>query len=301
MLPGIVLALVSCSGEEQTSTHPFIPTIMTSPTVTPISFQFENYGLTLTDVPYCNVDRAQRMDIYFPDSGGQWTVLLYVHGGSWMHGDKSEAAMFARGMNMLGYLVVSVNYRLYPPSSFPSMIEDVKCAVRFLRAHASDYNLDPDRIAAIGPSAGGHLVSLLGTTTSDEGWDVGEYLEQSSRVQAVISLAGVTDLSQNFPNADIELIKRVGFGEHNVTQASPITHVTPDDPPFLLIHGDLDELVPYEQSQLMYDRLVQMNVPAQLVIVKNAGHSFVSSKGDTSPTLGEINQIILEFLSTYLH
>jgi dipeptidyl aminopeptidase/acylaminoacyl peptidase len=95
-------------------------------------------------------------------------------------------------------------------------------------------------------------------------------------------------------------MKLVGFGEHNVAQASPITYVTADDPPFLLIHGDQDTLVPYEQSQLMYDRLVQMNVPAQLVIVKNAGHSFVAPNGSATPTLGEINQIMLDFLARYL-
>jgi dipeptidyl aminopeptidase/acylaminoacyl peptidase len=83
-------------------------------------------------------------------------------------------------------------------------------------------------------------------------------------------------------------------------EASPITHVTSDDPPFLLIHGDQDELVPVEQSQLMYNRLVQMNVPAQLVIVQNAGHSFITPDGPTVPTLFEINQIILEFLAQYL-
>lgn len=261
---------------------------------------FEYYGETLTDITYCTANPAQTMDVYFPASGGPWRMVVYVHGGSWMHGDKSEAAMFARGMNVMGYLVVSVNYRLYPPATFPAMIEDVKCAIRSLRAHAADYNLDPNRIAAIGPSAGGHLVSLLGTTQPDAGWDVGEYLEQSSRVQAVIAMAGVMDLSHNFPNANIEAMKRVGFGEYNVAEASPILHVTADDPPFLLIHGDRDELVPVEQSQLMYDRLVQMNVPAQLVIVKNASHSFVSLNGNTSPTMVEINQIILEFLARYI-
>jgi acetyl esterase/lipase len=264
------------------------------------SISFEHYGQLLRDVSYCIADPAQRMDIYFPASGGPWRTLVYVHGGSWMHGDKSEARMFASGMNMLGYLVASVNYRLYPPSTFPAMIEDVKCSIRFLRAHASEYNLDPDRIAAIGPSAGGHLVSLLGTTTPNEGWDIGKYTDQSSRVQAVIAMAGVMDLSRSFPNADIEAMKRVGFGEYNVTQASPVSHVTSDDPPFLLLHGDRDELVPVEQSQLMYDRLVQANVPAQLVIVQNAAHSFVAPNGNTSPTLAEINQIILEFLERYL-
>jgi acetyl esterase/lipase len=240
------------------------------------------------------------MDIYFPASGGPWRTVVYVHGGSWMHGDKSEAARFAGGLASLGFLVASINYRLYPPDTFPAMIEDVKCAIRSLRAHAGEYNLDPNRIAAMGASAGGHLVSLLGTTDRASGWDVGEYLDQSSRVRAVISMAGVMDLSRNFPNADIEAMKRVGFGEYNVVEASPITHVTSDSPPFLLIHGDRDELVPYEQSQLMYDRLLQMNVPAQLVIIQNGGHSFIEPDMTVTPSLWEINQIILDFLTKYL-
>jgi len=252
------------------------------------------------DIAYCTTDAAQKMDVYFPESGGPWPVLVFVHGGSWMHGDKSEAGMFARLTTSQGYLVVSLNYRLYPPATFPAMIEDVKCAVRSLRANADQYNLDPNRVGAVGVSAGGHLVSLLGTTDQSAGWDVGEYLDQSSLVQAVIAMAGVMDLSRSFPNTDIEAMKRVGFGEYNVAEASPITHVTPNDPPFLLIHGDRDELVPVEQSQLMYDRLVQTNVPAQLVIVKNAGHSMIGADSSTTPTLGEIHQIILDFLGKYL-
>ncbi|HJS19385.1 MAG TPA: alpha/beta hydrolase [Anaerolineales bacterium] len=264
---------------------------------------FEHYGEMLTNVAYCSADPAQTMDIYFPASGGPWPAVVYVHGGGWMHGDKSEAAMFAMGMSSLGYLVVSINYRLSPAATFPAMIEDVKCAIRALRAQAADYNLDPNRIAAMGASAGGHLVSLLGTTEAGSGWDVGEHLDQSSRVQAVISLAGLMDMSQPFPNAegnDIETMNRIGFNESNKMEASPITHVTADDPPFLLIHGERDELVPYEQSQLMYERLVQANVPAQLVIVSNASHSFDSPDGNITPTLGEINQIILKFLVKYL-
>ena len=276
--------LLACSAEQTstpTATQPQstdIPTLLSNP--------FKLYGEMVPDVTYCTMDNLpQKADLYFPDSGGPWPALLYVHGGSWMHGDKSEALMFARGLAAQGYLVASINYRLYPEGKFPAMIEDVKCAVRWLRARASDYNLDPNHIAAIGPSAGGHLVSLLGTSDQSTRWDVGEYMDQSSRVQAVIAMAPVTDLTQNFPNADIEAMRHVGFGEDNVVQAGPITHVTADDPPFLLIHGDQDTLVPYEQSQLMYDRLLQMNVPAQLIIVENAGHSFLVPDGDSTPTL----------------
>jgi acetyl esterase/lipase len=217
-----------------------------------------------------------------------------------MRGDKSEAAAFARGMTAQGYLVVSINYRLYPAGRYPAMIEDVKCAIRSLRANASDYNLDPNRIGAIGVSAGGHLVALLGTSEASAGWDVGEHTDQSSRVQAVVAMAPVTDMTRSFPNADIELMRQVGFGEDNILQASPITHVTGDDPPFLLIHGDRDELVPVEQSQRMYDRLVEANVPVQLVIVRNGRHSMTASDGSATPTLAEIDQIIQEFLAQHL-
>jgi acetyl esterase/lipase len=238
------------------------------------------------------------MDVYFPDSGGPWPALVYVHGGAWMRGDKSEAAGFATGMTSQGYLVVSINYRLYPAARYPAMIQDVKCAIRSLRANASEYNLDPNRIAAVGASAGGHLVALLGTSDASAELDVGEHLEQSSRVQAVVAMAPATDLTRDFPNADIELMRHVGFGEDNIVQASPITHVTADDPPFLLIHGERDAVVPYEQSQLMYERLLQASVPTQLITVKNGDHGL--SGANTTPTLGEINQIILDFLAQYL-
>lgn len=274
-----------------------MPTQVPSPSPVP----FDRYGETLIDIAYCTPgDLPQLMDVYFPGSGGPWPALVYVHGGAWMRGDKSEAAMFARDMTEQGYLVVSLNYRLYPAARYPAMIEDVKCAIRALRAQATEYNIDPDRIGAIGASAGGHLVALLGTSDPDAGMDVGEYLDQSSRVQAVVAMAPVTDLTRTFPNADIELIRRVGFGENNIVQASPISHITEDDPPFLLIHGDRDEVVPVEQSQLMYDRLIEMDVPAELVIVRNARHSLTAPDGSASPTLGEINQMIQEFLSMHL-
>lgn len=294
----LLIIFLSCSSK-QTSTPQ--PTPQPTNTLLPSPNPFTLYGEALADLAYCTTGASlQKMDMYFPDSGGPWPVLAYVHGGSWMHGDKSEAIMFADQMTSQGYLLVSINYRLYPEGKFPNMIEDVKCAIRFLRAHAGAYNLDPNRIAAMGPSAGGHLVSLLGTSDGSAGWDVGEYLDQSSRVQAVIAMAPVTDLTRNFPNADIEAMRGVGFGEDNILAASPITHVTVDDPPFLLIHGDRDEVVPFEQTQLMYDRLVQTNVPAQLVIVKNAGHSLTAPDGSATPTFDEINQIIIDFLAKYL-
>ena len=301
MAIALALLSLSCSmgqGRPTASQTPQ-PTSTHTPTPTPIPFQ--RYGETLRDVTYCTADSTPlKMDVYFPSAGGPWPGLVYVHGGAWLRGDKSEAAGFASGMTSQGYMVVSINYRLYPTAKYPAMIQDVKCAIRALRANASEYNLDPNRIAAIGASAGGHLVALLGTSDQSTGLDVGEYIDQSSRVQAVVAMAPVTDLTRHFPNADIELMRHVGFGEDNILEASPITHVTKDDPPFLLIHGDRDEVVPVEQSQLMYDRLFQANVPAQLLIVKNARHSLTAPDGSASPTLAEINQTLQEFLAQYL-
>jgi len=293
--------IVSCSAEQpatpQPTRTPGPPTATPGPSPAP----FNLYGETVVDVPYCSVDTlSQTMDVYFPESGGPWPALVYVHGGSWMGGDKSEAVLFAERMKAQGYLVVSINYRLSPTGSFPVMIEDVKCAIRSLRANAAQFNLAPDRIAAVGTSAGGHLVSLLGTTDASVGWDVGEYLDQSSRVQAVIAIAAVTDLTRDFPDLDIEAMRNVGFSEDNFLQASPVTHVTPDDPPFLLIHGDQDEVVPLEQSKLMYERLVQTGVPAQLVVVQNAEHAPIEPGGPATPTLDEIYQMITDFLAKYL-
>jgi acetyl esterase/lipase len=262
---------------------------------------FGSYGATIKNMTYCTMQgEPQKMDVYLPSAGGPWPVLVYVHGGSWMTGDKAEADMFVGGMTAEGYAVVSLNYRLYPAARFPQMIEDIKCAIRSLRAHAREFNLDADHIAALGVSAGGHLVSLLGTTDVSAGWDVGEYLEYSSRVQAVIALAPATDLTQQFLSPETQAQLLQGFGTANILTASPITHVSPGDPPFLLIHGDRDPLLPVQQSQAMYEQLIAAGVPAQLVIVQNGDHSLTAPDGSASPNLFEIHQIISEFLATHL-
>jgi acetyl esterase/lipase len=146
-----------------------------------------------------------------------------------------------------GFLVVSVNYRLAPEYEFPAMIEDVKCAVRSLRAHADLYNLDPNRIGVFGSSAGGHLVSMLGTTDESAGFDVGEYLKYSSRAQAVVDMFGPADLTAELANGSDTV--NSAFDNFDRALASPVTYVTSDDPPFLILHGEKDALVPIAQSE----------------------------------------------------
>ena len=187
------------------------------------TFDTAKYGTIDRDVTYCTQDGlAQAMDIYYPPSGGPWSGLIFVHGGGWAEGDKAPLPVNPAGA---GYLVASINYRMYPAYRFPAMIEDVKCAIRYLRAHAAAYNLDPDRIALIGHSAGGHLAALAGLAGESAGWDTGPYLEQSSRVQAVVVMSGPTDLTREFPDwvmaQKTQCLRRGAVGQRQPGQLRP--------------------------------------------------------------------------------
>ncbi len=278
-----------------------------SPTPAPTPTPFGLYGQALTDVTYCSPGgQPQKLDLYFPKSGGPWPVFLYVHGGGWNAGDKAEGAGW-RTLNDSGYLVVSVDYRLAAYNiKFPAMIEDVKCAVRYLRAHAGEYNLDPERIGALGASAGGHLVALLGTADKSAGWDVGEYLDQSSRVQAVVAEAVFSDFTHPMFDS-IAMAVYFAFGAlpgqttAALEAASPVTYVTPDDPPFLILHGELDGLSPVDQAETLEARLKAAGVPSTLIVVKGGDHGLQGLNGNpTAPTAAEISQDILDFLNTNL-
>ncbi len=283
-------------------------TVSATPTSTPNPFDASRLGTVERDVTYCTTDGvALKMDVYYPNAAnGSWPVVMYVHGGGWVSGNKSAGAgMEDRpALTAAGFLVVSINYRLAPEYQFPAMIEDVKCAVRSLRAHADEYNLDPQRVGAYGGSAGGHLVSLLGTSDASAGWEVGETLDQSSRVQAVVDMFGPSDLAvpgfiAQSDNGGVTF-GVTQDGDPRLVAASPVTYITPDDPPFLILQGDADTVVPPEQSQEFYDRLTATGVEATLVMVKNAGHGFAPTGGPISPTRQEITQMVVDFFNQHL-
>jgi acetyl esterase/lipase len=263
---------------------------------------------TERDVTYCTLDGVElKMDIYRPQrSAAPTPALLYVHGGGWTGGDKRSGEGIRDIPELLarGYLVAAVNYRLAPRYKFPAMIEDVKCAVRFLRANAERFSINPEKIGAWGGSAGGHLVALLGTADATAGWDVGQYLEQSSRVQAVVDMFGPTDLTVLFEGANPRLMEQVfGTSDRNsetLQKASPVNWVSSDDPPFLILHGERDPLVPVSQSQIFYEKLRAAGVPATFVIVKNAGHGFAPLGGPISPSRQELTKMIADFFDQYL-
>jgi len=301
LFSGLVALAITLSACGQAATPAPTPTPAPSPT------PFGKYGQSLIDVTYCSpAGQPQKMDLYFPSSGGPWPVFLYVHGGGWDKGDKAEGAGW-NYLNDQGYLVVSVNYRLAAYNvKFPAMIEDVKCAVRYLRAHALEYNLNPDRIGALGASAGGHLVALLGTADKSAGWDVGEYADQSSRVQAVVAEAVFSDFTLKMPNS-IAMAVYFALGELPgsvstvLAAASPVTYVMPDDPPFLILHGEKDGLSPVEQAQTLDAKLKAAGVSSTLIIVQGGLHSLNSADGSpTVPTQEQISQAILDFLNANL-
>jgi acetyl esterase/lipase len=256
-------------------------------------------------VTYCTPGGVGlQMDIYFPKAGSPAPApaLLFVHGGGWIAGDQGDGTLDTPELVSRGYLVAAIQYRLAPVYRFPAQIEDVKCAVRFLRANASTYGIDPGRIGAWGSSAGGHLVSLLGTTDASAGFDGnGGYPEQSSSVRAVTDMYGPSDLTTLSNDANVNRELRLVFGPpSDWPSASPVNYVSKDDVPFLILQGEKDNIVPPSQSQEFYDRLTGAGVPAQLVMVKNAGHVFVPSGGPISPSRSEITRIMADFFDSIL-
>lgn len=306
-----VLPMLSANKPTSTVTLSPTNTAAPTPTFTPLpspvpTFALKKLGTTELDIPYCSengsveVDlNARKMDVRYPASLGPWPALIYLHGGSWYQGDKSESA----GWHFLtgaGFLVVSLNYRLADEQiRFPVMIEDVKCAVRYLRANAAHYHLDPERIAVMGWSAGGHLAALLGTADASAGWDVGGYLDQSSRVQAVVSIAGVSDLNlAMYPELASSVLFAFGVPggtlSSELTKASPVTYISSDDPPFFIVHGTNDQVVNFNQSETLHARLLDAGVSSTFIEVKNAYHSLRGI--DVSISRFDVKMLIYAFL-----
>lgn len=264
------------------------------------------------DITYKTIgDISLKMDIYYPiASPGPMPTLVYVHGGGWYSGDKTTGIGQGDipGFVSRGYVVASINYRLAPRYKFPAQIEDVKCAVRFLRANASTYRIDPMHIGAWGDSAGGHLAALLAVNANDAAFqDTAECFDHnnfSDRIQAACNMYGPTDLVAFSEKAKTQLVEHV-FGTDDpadpvIRRASPISHVSEDDPPFLIIHGEKDDVVLLSQSVKLYRRLLTASVPVELMIVRNCGHCLVSVGGALYPTRAEITDRMASFFDKYL-
>jgi acetyl esterase/lipase len=246
----------------------------------------------------------QKLDLFIPDIGKKRPLIIWVHGGAFRMGSKKDHVPLAYLEH--GFAVASLNYRLSQHAIFPAQIEDVKAAVRWLRANAKKYRLNPNRFGAWGESAGGHLVAMLGLTGNTNTFDVGEHLEMSSQVQAVVDHFGPTDFLQmdtqrlpkgmvhNPPDSpESELVGgAIQAHKDRVAKANPITYVTGDAPPFLIVHGDHDPLVPYQQSVILNNALVAHGVPVSFYTVIGEGHGHFKDP--------KVAEITLKFFERHL-
>lgn len=242
----------------------------------------------LKDITYATVgDRKLRLDLYLPAGADKpLPLVIWIHGGGWRGGSKENPG---RTLPLLerGYAVASVEYRLSGEAIFPAAIEDCKAAVSFLRLNSAKHNLDPDRFGVWGSSAGGHLVALLGTTNDVTDFDTHEVCKKApATVQAVCDWFGPTDfLRMNDVPGRIDhdapespesrfIGGPIQQNEEKVAKANPITYVSKSDPPILIMHGEVDQAVPYNQSELLHAALQKAGVESTLYKVEKGDHGF---------------------------
>lgn len=254
------------------------------------------------------------LDIATPPGDGPFPAVVMFHGGAWVGGGRGDLSVGDKDRNgnrtpswievvaAKGYVAASVSYRLAPKHRFPAMIEDARAAVRFLRANAKTYKIDPDKFAAAGFSAGGHLALLCGLCDKDAGFDKGDHLDVSGRVQCVVDFFGPTDIAMYASSGEIEDGYLVPvFGKDCKTdpkvykKASPVAYVTKDAPPILMLHGTFDLIVPVKHSEDLEKRLTDAGTKAELVTIPFAGH------GGWSPRdMGKAQAAAFKFLDTHL-
>ena len=254
---------------------------------TPVNVPTPKNVRVVADLAYVDSGNPrQKLDLYLPlpIPAKPMPLIAYFHGGGWQKGSKADGRAFAFRMAAQGYAVACVGYRLTDEAPFPAQLEDGKVALRWLRDYAGRYRLDITRFGTYGVSAGGWLATMLGTTAHVHLLDTGEHLNQSSSVQAVCSFFAPVDLVQLYDYADehhtpqAEEVKKLLGGNPHVMQsqartANPLSHVAGGVPPFLIVHGTEDTVIPVDQSRLCYEALKKRQVPVHLHLIHGAGHT----------------------------
>jgi acetyl esterase/lipase len=275
----------------------------------------------IPDLAYLAPDRAEKLDLYLPVApakGKLSPAVVWIHGGGWTGGVKTEnrAKEICTTLAAAGYVAVSVDYKL-GDGAWPTNLHDCKNAVRFLRAHAATYQLDPDRIAVAGGSAGGHLALMVGFTGDRPEFEPAgaatPYPGVSSQVRAVIDLYGPANLltrqevdEKGTPTGKLRPAGPAKvFGPDDPTapvyrRASPVTHVTKNSPPVLILHGRIDTTVDRAQSEELAGVLQHHGVPHEIVMVEGAGHTFDFETWNKKPLSRDLRPVALAFLAKYL-
>jgi len=272
----------------------------------------EQFIKVVTDVNYTNVpdyfgemEKGLKLDLLLPlDPTGELEprpLIIWIIGGGWVAVSKSKFLAEMVPYAKAGYAVASIEYRVAGQSSFPSQIIDVKSAIRYLRAHADRYNLIPNQFYVMGESAGGHLAALAATSGKVREWDQGSYLDYSSCVQGCVDLYGICDFRDN-PVAPVpelfhdfkaeELLAGGRLEDHPelYDRLNPLTYADEDTPPFLILHGQEDQIVNCRQSVKLYEGLQEKGIRSELILVAGAGHA------DPRFYQSETRSIIMDFL-----
>ena len=241
-------------------------------------------GLTFAQVDawFGHIVKDLKMDIIYPeDKERTYPCIVWICGGAWRTMDRSAHLAYLAELARSGFVVASVEYRTTNEAIYPTQLTDVKAGIRYLKAHSERYNIDPERFGVMGESAGGYLTAMA-ALVDDPAYDVGEYTEYSSKVQAACPWYPPTDVSCiPYPSeadaaASMESLllgKNVMIYKEDAIKICPVTYVTKDAPPFMIIHGTKDGTVPFMQGETLHDKLEEAGCDVKLIAIDGADHA----------------------------
>ncbi len=235
------------------------------------------------DIVYKTIDSTElKLDIYHSkDIAKSAPLLIFIHGGGWVKGDKQDYRLYLTDFAQKGYITATIQYRFVKKVKMPGPILDVKSAVIWLKKHAEEYHIDKDKIAVIGGSAGAHLAMMIAYSSDDPDFKRDEDSLFSSRVQAVVELYGPTDLTTEYarehPYIKVGFSKSYSEAPEMFAKASPLSYITEDDPPTLIFQGTIDDLVPVIQADMLNEKLKEKGVPVEYHKLKGLPHTMDAS------------------------
>lgn len=292
-------------------------TLLSVPVKTPLINQISN--VVYEQVPmrgYPNA--AMKMDILQPKSDKKLPAIVYVTGGGFINANKDNGIQLRMHLAEAGYVVASIQYRVAPTARFPEPLEDVKASIRYLKSHAQQFGIDPDRVGIIGGSAGGYLTAMAAASNGTRTFDKGENLQVSSDVKAAVDLYGLSDLTRigdDYSDSVKEAHKSAGATEalwvngspvfggkdggiladlDSAEKANPISYISKTSAPMLLMHGTKDTVVSPSQTDILFQALQKHHIPSQRYLVEGAAH------GGIYWNQKEVLDIITRFFDSYL-